>query len=95
MPENKVHELVSLSFNDDVRESSVSLANEHPADIAAALQETEPARAWSILREAAKPRQAEIFGYLALDFQAQLATITPRADLAAIFMEMSADDCAK
>lgn len=92
MPESKVHELVSLSFNDDVRENSVSLANEHPADIAAALQQTEPAHAWSILREAAKPRQADIFGYLALDFQAQLATIMPRADLAAIFVEMNADD---
>lgn len=92
MPESKAHELVSLFSYDDVRENSVRLANEHPADIAAALQETELARAWSILKEAARPRQADIFGYLDLDFQAQLATIMPRADLAAIFMEMNADD---
>src|SRR5690606_8573414 len=66
MPENKVNELVGLFSQDDVQENSVRLASEHPADIAAALQETEPARAWPILKDAARPRQADIFGYLDL-----------------------------
>lgn len=92
MPEGKVHELVSLFMQDDAQEVSKRLANEHPADIAAALQETDPVQAWSILKDAARARQADIFGYLYLDFQAGLATIMPRADLAAIFMEMNADD---
>ena len=92
MPENRVAELVDLFSRDDTQQSSVRLAAEHPADLAAALQEIEPARAWSILKKAARPRQADIFGYLHLDFQAKLATIMPRADLAAIFMEMNADD---
>ena len=92
MPENRVAELVGLFLHEDPHQSSSRLAAEHPADLAAVLQEIEPARAWPILMNAAKPRQADIFDYLDLNFQAKLATIMPRADLAAIFMEMNADD---
>ncbi|HRO58164.1 MAG TPA: magnesium transporter [Burkholderiaceae bacterium] len=73
-------------------ESSARRADEHPADIAATLQGIGPSRAWAILKDAPRPRQADVFGYLALDFQASLATIVSHADLAAIFMEMDADD---
>ncbi|MFC3314103.1 magnesium transporter [Falsigemmobacter intermedius] len=92
MPESKLHELVSEFSRGDVQESSIRLTSEHPADIAGALQEMGPEGAWPILNGAARPRQADIFGYLDLDYQAQLATSIPRADLAAIFMEMNADD---
>ncbi len=69
-----------------------TLTRDHPADLADALQQLEPAAAWNILRQAATPRQADVFGYLDHDFQTQLATVTPRAALAAIVMEMNADD---
>lgn len=41
MPENRVAELVDLFSRDDTQQSSVRLAAEHPADLAAALQEIE------------------------------------------------------
>ncbi|MBW7922892.1 MAG: magnesium transporter [Rubellimicrobium sp.] len=69
-----------------------ALAREHPADIAAALEELAPDLAWQTLRQAPRARQARVFGYLDHEFQTLLATITPRADLAAIVMEMHADE---
>lgn len=87
-----ITELVSLFQNgtdDDIR---LRLAQEHPADLAAALQDLDPGRAWSSLKFANRERQADIFGYLDHDFQTSLATVTPRAELAAIVMEMDADD---
>ena len=92
MSEAKVNELATLFSQDRFHEISARLADEHPADIAAALQKTEAARAWRVLQDRARPRQADIFQYLDLDFQATLAAIMPRTDLAAIFMEMDADD---
>ncbi|MCW5707403.1 magnesium transporter [Shinella sp.] len=76
----------------DLGRSSARLAAEHPADLAAALQEIGPRQAWSILEHAARPRQADIFAYFDPVFQAELATIVPRMDLAAIFTQMNADD---
>jgi len=69
-----------------------ALTREHPADIARALQRLEPAPAWAVLRQATRARQAQVFGYLDHEFQTLLATITSRMDLAAIVMEMNADD---
>ena len=92
MGESKAPELSSLFLQDDLQENSTRLASEHPADIAAALQEIKPAPAWSILKEATRLRQADIFGYLDAGFQLRLAAVIPRADLAAIFVEMDADD---
>src|SRR5690554_2842446 len=68
------------------------LASEHPADLARALQTLDPATAWNCLRQGRRDRQADVFGYLDSDFQTALATVTPRADLAAIVTEMNADD---
>lgn len=92
MPENNVRELVGLFSQHGSQEVSTRLADEHPADIAAALQKNTPEQAWSVLKDASRSRQTDIFGYLGPDFQARLATIMPRTDLAAIFMEMNADD---
>lgn len=92
MPENNVRELVGLFSQHGSQKVSTRLADEHPADIAAALQKNTPEQAWSVLKDASRSRQADIFGYLGPDFQARLATIMPRTDLAAIFMEMNADD---
>ena len=42
MPERKTRELVSLLSQGGLEEISARLTGEHPADIAAALQEIEP-----------------------------------------------------
>lgn len=67
-------------------------SREHPADLAAVLEGMEPQRAWSALQKVNLPRQAEIYGYLGHAFQTLLANLTPRSALAAIVMEMDADD---
>ena len=86
------NELRGLFHAGPTREIRAALATQHPADLAAALQTLEPASAWETLRQADRHRQADVFGYLNHDFQTLLATVTPRADLAAIVMEMNADD---
>ncbi|PJT19270.1 magnesium transporter [Ochrobactrum sp. 30A/1000/2015] len=86
------NELRSLFLEGPKVEINTALAAHHPADLAAALQGLEPASAWDTLQQADRPRQADVFGYLNHDFQTLLATVTPRADLAAIVMEMNADD---
>lgn len=70
----------------------IRLAAEHPADLAAALRTLEPAQAWGVLKQAERRRQAEVFGYLGREYQTRLATVTPRAELAAIVMDMPADE---
>ena len=69
-----------------------ALIDFHPADLASALENLDPERAWDILISASRERQAQIFGYFDRDFQTALATITPRGELAEIVMEMRADD---
>ncbi|MCC2601277.1 magnesium transporter [Sphingopyxis yananensis] len=66
--------------------------SEHPADIAAALQKLPPQAAWRALGYASISRRADIFSYLVHDYQSLLATVIPRAALAAVVMEMKADD---
>lgn len=68
------------------------LAGHHPADIAALMAELEPAEVWSLLDLMPLARQAETFGYLERDWQAELAIFAPRARLAALVTEMNADD---
>lgn len=69
-----------------------ALKAQHPADLAMALQSFEPATAWNILRQAAIPRQAAVFGYLNTEFQSLLASVIPARDLATVVMHMKADD---
>lgn len=85
-------ELASLFLTGNDDDIKTRLDSEHPADIATALQNLESKRAWSILKVVKRKRQADIFGYLDHDFQTALATVTPRAELAAIVMEMGPDD---
>jgi magnesium transporter len=92
MTADTIQDLAGVLQRGNSEQASAVLAREHPADLAAALQETAPQLAWSVLASAARARQADIFGYLAADFQAKLAAIIPRADLASIFAEMNADD---
>lgn len=68
------------------------LAGRHPADVASELEGVDPGQAWSILKLADRPNQGRIFGYLDHEFQTSLATVMPRADLAAVVMEMKADE---
>lgn len=90
--QNTTYALRSLFLEGPKDEIITALAIHHPADLAAALQALEPASAWEILSIADRPQQADVFGYLNHDFQTLLATVTPRADLAAIVMGMNADD---
>ena len=76
----------------DPADVAAAFAGEHPADLADALQEMGPGDAWIALRQADPGCQADVFGYLEPGFQASLAMVTPRADLAAIVMEMKADE---
>ena len=68
------------------------LADEHPADIAATLQKMTPRDGWGVLEQTSVRRRADVFGYLAPEYQSRLATVIPRAALAAVVMEMKADD---
>lgn len=76
----------------DPADVAAAFAGEHPADLADALQEMGPGDAWIALRQADPGCQADVFGYLEPGFQTSLAMVTPRADLAAIVMEMKADE---
>lgn len=92
MRSNATADLTTIFMRGDPQQIASHLAAEHPADLAAILQTFAPQRAWSILEDASKARQAEIFGYFDPVFQAKVAAVTPRADLAAIIMQMNADD---
>lgn len=92
MAQNKIAELAEQLLHAVPRQALENLASEHAADLATALQEIEPRQAWSILKDAARAPQADIFGYFDVEFQTRLSAIMPRADLAAIFLEMNADD---
>ncbi|MFN4274605.1 MAG: magnesium transporter [Aliihoeflea sp.] len=67
-------------------------AHEHPADIAAMISEFDAREGWGALELLPLASQAETFGYLDHDFQVALATVAPRAKLAAIVVEMNADE---
>lgn len=86
---NDIQDVFLRGVTDEV---TSTLAREHPADLADALQKLDPASAWKILRQMTRPRQAATFGYLDPDFQTLLATVTPRSDLAAIVTSMKADE---
>src|SRR5690554_3661658 len=86
---NDIQDVFLRGVTDEV---TSTLATEHPADLADALQKLDPASAWKILRQMTRPRQAATFGYLDPDFQTLLATVTPRSDLAAIVTSMKADE---
>ena len=68
------------------------LPEEHPADIAALIEELDPPDAWSFLDIMPLDRQAEVFAYLDHEVQADLANAVPRSRVAAMITEMNADD---
>lgn len=88
----RTSKLQNVFRNGEPTEVAAAFAGEHPADLADALQEMEPSDAWIALRQADPGCQADVFGYLEPGFQTSLAMVTPRADLAAIVMEMKADE---
>lgn len=92
MSQNKIADLAEQMLRTDPRQISRNFGSEHAADLAAALQKIEPRQAWSILENMAASPRADIFGYLDVGFQARLATIMPRQDLATIFVTMGSDD---
>lgn len=66
--------------------------DEHPADVAGALEEFEPHHVWAMLDLLPLGEQAGIFGYFERDFQVELARTAPRAKLARIVTEMHSDE---
>lgn len=90
--QGRTSKLQNVFRNGEPAEVAAAFAGEHPADLADALQEMEPGDAWIALRQADPGCQADVFGYLEPGFQTSLAMVTPRADLAAIVMEMKADE---
>lgn len=66
--------------------------DEHPADVAGALEEFEPHHVWAMLDLLPLEEQAGVFGYFERDFQVELAHTAPRAKLARIVTEMHSDE---
>ena len=85
-------ELQTLLQHATPQDIAARIAGEHPADIAAALEKLPARNGWRVLAQTGVRRQADVFGYLTPEYQSLLATVIPRAALAAIVMEMKADD---
>lgn len=68
------------------------VADAHPVDAAALLDELEPEQARDLLMAQTLDHQTEIFGYLYGDTQEALALILERAKLVEIVSEMNSDD---
>ena len=66
--------------------------DEHPADVAGALEEFEPHHVWAVLGLLPLSEQADLFGYFERDFQVDMAHTAPRARLARIVSEMNSDE---
>jgi magnesium transporter len=76
----------------DTEAISAFAAAEHPADMAAFLASLEPTEIWFVLDLLGITEQAEIFGYLDVETQVELAHTAPRAKLARIITAMDADE---
>lgn len=76
----------------DAEQLRALIDDEHPADIAAALEEFEPHHVWAMLDLMPLRQQAGIFGYIERDFQVELAHTAARAKLARIVTEMLSDE---
>ena len=81
--------LIREGHLDTIRERFEHL---HPADIAAMINELDAREGWAALELLPLARRADTFGYLDHDFQVELATVAPRARLAAIVVQMNADE---
>lgn len=90
--QTRPHDIRGVFRRGTAEDIAATLAAEHPADLADALRGLGPDTAWDCLSRAKVSRQADVFAYLDHAFQALLATVTPRADLAAIVMAMKPDD---
>lgn len=89
---NHILQLQAVLQSGTSEDISARITNEHPADIAAALEKMPPRDAWQALEQTRVRRRADVFSYLAHEYQSLLATVIPRAALAAVVMEMKADD---
>jgi magnesium transporter len=85
-------DLDTLIANGDLDTVRDRFEREHPADIAAMINELDARPGWAALDLLPLARRAVTFGYLDHDFQVELATVAPRAELAAIVVEMNADE---
>jgi magnesium transporter len=65
---------------------------EHPADIAAALEEFAAHHVWAVLDLLPLKEQAHLFGYFGRDFQVAMAHQASRARLACLVSEMNSDE---
>lgn len=77
-------DLDTLIANGDLDTIRGRFDREHPADIGAMINELDARPGWAALELLPLTRRADTFGYLDHDFQVELATVAPRAELAAI-----------
>ncbi|MDP2298683.1 MAG: magnesium transporter [Pseudolabrys sp.] len=85
-------DLASLIRSKDFDAARDRFKQEHPADIAALIDELDAREGWAALELLPLEKQAATFGYLDHNTQVELATVAPRARLAAIVVEMNADE---
>jgi magnesium transporter len=67
-------------------------AEDHPADIAHTLSEMDPGEAWKLLCALPVSVQADVFGYIEPELQAETIEHMTRPQLTALITEMDADD---
>jgi len=87
-----IHLLRAALESGDFTELSDKLADTHPADLAAAFAEFSPAHQWLLLKQYSVPRQAEIFVYLPLEQQVELALSISRKQITPLIRQMSSDE---
>ncbi|WP_337842802.1 magnesium transporter [Rheinheimera sp.] len=87
-----IHLLRAALESGDYAGLTDKLADIHPADLAAALAEFSPAHQWQLLNLCSLARQAEIFVYLPLEQQVELAHSVSRARFTPLIRQMSSDE---
>ncbi|KPP82474.1 MAG: magnesium transporter MgtE [Oceanicaulis sp. HLUCCA04] len=80
-----------MAFDEDAARTGID-PEDHPADIAAALSEIDPAEAWKLLCALPVTVQANVFGYIEPELQAETIEHMTRPQLTALITEMDADD---
>jgi len=80
-----------MAFDEDAARTGID-PEDHPADIAAALSEIDPGEAWKLLCALPVTVQANVFGYIEPELQAETIEHMTRPQLTALITEMDADD---
>ncbi len=85
-------QLISLTAAGDKKQLRELFTHQHTADFADTVNEFGPEDCLQLMSLLRLPEQAELFGYLEPELQAETAGLMKRNDLAALFSSMEADD---